>query len=158
VGVAAIHIWGYTDPAAIAVAHDVGLAFQLTNILRDIPEDLARGRVYLPAEDFRACGCTVDELVDGRAGAGFARLATLACDRAAACYARGERLDRMLTTDGRLAFRAMVGVYRRLFAAVRRAGPTIFTRRVRPGRAAMLAAAVTTTLVGPSPPWRRSLS
>ena len=157
VGVAAIHIWGYTDPAAIAVAHDVGLAFQLTNILRDIPEDLARGRVYLPAEDFHACGCTVDELVAGRVGAGFARLAALECDRAAACYARGERLDRMLMTDGRLAFRAMFGVYRRLFAAVRRAGPAIFTRRVRPGRAALLAAAVTTTLVGPSPPWRRSM-
>ena len=156
VGVAAIHIWGFTDPAAVAVAHDVGLAFQLTNILRDVPEDLARGRVYLPAADFRAAGCTVDDLIAGRIGAGFSRLAALECDRAAACFARGARLDRMLTTDGRMAWRAMFGVYRRLFTAVRRAGPAIFTARVRPGRARLLAAALTTTLLGPLPPWRRS--
>ena len=158
VGVAAIHVWGFTDPAAVAAAHDVGLAFQLTNILRDIPEDLARGRVYLPVEDFRACGCSVDDLIAGRIGAGFAKLAALECDRAAACFVRGERLDRMLTTDGRLAWRAMFGVYRRLFAAVRRAGPAIFTARVRPGRAALLAAAAATTLLGPVPSWRQRSS
>ena len=156
VGVAAIHIWGFTDPAAVAVAHDVGLAFQLTNILRDVPEDLARGRIYLPAADFRAAGCTVDDLIAGRIGAGFSRLAAQECDRAAACFARGARLDRLLTTDGRMAWRAMFGVYRRLFTAVRRAGPEIFTTRVRPGRARLLAAAVTTTLLGPVDPWRRS--
>lgn len=156
VGVAAIHIWGFTDPAAVAVAHDVGLAFQLTNILRDVPEDLARGRIYLPAADFRAAGCTVDDLIAGRIGAGFSRLAALECDRAAACFARGARLDRLLTTDGRMAWRAMFGVYRRLFTAVRRAGPEIFTTRVRPGRARLLAAAVTTTLLGPVDLWRRS--
>jgi phytoene/squalene synthetase len=153
VGVAAIHIWGFTDPAAVAVAHDVGLAFQLTNILRDIPEDLARGRVYLPVEDFRACGCTVDDLIAGRIGAGFAKLAALECDRAAACFARGERLDRMLTTDGRLAWRAMFGVYGALFAAVRRAGPAIFTARVRPPRARLLAALGATLLAGPRRRW-----
>ncbi len=158
VGVAAIHIWGFTDPAAVAVANDVGLAFQLTNILRDIPEDLARGRVYLPAEDFRAAGCTVDDLVAGRIEGGFSRLATLECDRAAACFARGARLDRMLTTDGRRAFRAMFGVYHSLFQAVRRAGPAIFTTRVRPGRAGLLAAAAATMLLGPTPSWCRSLS
>lgn len=156
VGVAAIHIWGFTDPAAVAVAHDVGLAFQLTNILRDVPEDLARGRIYLPAADFRAAGCTMDDLIAGRIDPGFSRLAALECDRAAACFARGARLDRMLTTDGRMAWRAMFGVYWRLFAAVRRAGPAIFTARVRPGRVRLLAAALTTTLLGPVPHWRRS--
>jgi len=156
VGVAAIHIWGFTDPAAVAVAHDVGLAFQLTNILRDVPEDLARGRIYLPAADFRAAGCTMDDLIAGRSDPGFSRLAALECDRAAACFARGARLDRMLTTDGRMAWRAMFGVYWRLFAAVRRAGPAIFTARVRPGRVRLLAAALTTTLLGPVPHWRRS--
>jgi phytoene synthase len=155
VGVAAIHVWGVTDPAAFDVAHDVGLAFQLTNILRDIPEDLARGRIYLPAEDFRACGCSPDDLRSGRIGPAFAKLAALECDRAAACFARGARLDRMLTTDGRLAFRAMFGVYRRLFAAVRTGGPAIFASRVRPGRPALLAAAVMTTLLGPGHPGRR---
>lgn len=158
VGVAAIHIWGFTAPAAVDVAHDVGLAFQLTNILRDVPEDLARGRVYLPAEDFRACGCSVDDLVAGRIGPAFGRLAALECDRAAACFARGARLDRLLTTDGRLAWRAMFGIYRRLLAAVRRAGPGIFQARVRPGGAGMVWAAAVTTLLGPgaAEPRRRS--
>jgi phytoene synthase len=154
VGLAAIHVWGFNDPAAVAAAHDCGLAFQLTNILRDIPEDLARGRIYLPAEDFAASGCTSDDLRAGRIGPAFARLAALSCTRAAACYARAARLDRMLSTDGRLAFRAMFGVYRRLFATVRRAGPRIFTARVRPSRVALLAAAATTTLLGPGRPAR----
>ena len=155
VGLAAIHVWGFRDPAAIEAAHDCGLAFQLTNVLRDIPEDLARGRVYLPAEDFAATGCTIDDLVTGRIGSEFARLAALSCDRAAACYGRAARLDRMLSTDGRLAFRAMFGVYRRLFESVQRAGPRIFTARVRPSRAALLAAAAATTLLGPGRPFRR---
>lgn len=154
VGLAAIHVWGFTDPAATAVSHDCGLAFQLTNILRDIPEDLARGRVYLPAEDLRACGCTVDDLLAGRIGPAFADLAALQCERTAACYARAARLDRLLTTDGRVAFRAMFGVYRCLFEAVRRAGPRIFTARVRPGRPALLAAAARATLLGPGRPYR----
>ena len=158
VGLAAIHVWGFRDPAAVAAAHDCGLAFQLTNILRDIPEDRARGRIYLPAEDFAASGCTIDDLVAGRIGPGFARLAALSCDRAAACYARAARLDRMLSTDGRLAFRAMFGVYRRLFEAVRRAGPRIFTARVRPSRAAIVVAAAATTLLGPGRPYRGYLA
>ena len=154
VGVAAIHVWGFTDPAAVAVSHDCGLAFQLTNILRDIPEDLARGRVYLPAEDLRACGCTVDDLQAGRIGPAFTALAALECERTAACYARAARLDGMLATDGRAAFRGMFGVYRRLFEAVRRAGPRIFTARVRPSRPAILAAAARTILLGPGHPRR----
>lgn len=48
VGLAAIHIWGFRSPAALEAGHQCGLAFQLTNILRDIPEDLGRGRIYLP--------------------------------------------------------------------------------------------------------------
>lgn len=158
VGLAAIHIWGFHDPAAVAAAHDCGLAFQLTNILRDIPEDLARGRLYLPAGDMREAGCTADDLRAGRIGPEFARLATLSCARAAACYSRAARLDRMLSTDGRLAFRAMFGVYRCLFEAVRRAGSRIFTDRVRPGRAAILAAAATTTILGPGRPYRRCVA
>lgn len=149
VGLAAIHIWGFTSREAPAAALDCGLAFQLTNILRDIPEDLARGRVYVPAEDFRACGCDVADLRAGRVGPEFARLAALEVGRAAAAYARAAGLDRMLTTDGRLAFRAMYGVYRGLFTAVRRAGPRIFVTRPRRPAASLAATAVVTLLAGP---------
>lgn len=148
VGIAAIHVWGFTDPAAVDVAHDCGVAFQLTNILRDIPEDLARGRIYLPRDDFAACGCTEADLLNGLIGPGFARLAEVQVDRAAARFRRAASLDRMLSTDGRLVFRAMFGVYRALLAAVHRAGASIFTARVRSSKPRLLASAAMTLACG----------
>lgn len=149
VGVAAIHIWGFINPEAIGRSDDCGLAFQYTNILRDIPEDLGRGRIYLPAEDLAACGCTADELRAGTLHAGFDRLAARLVARAEDRFARAAALDRMLSTDGRLAFRAMYGVYRSLLGAVRRAGRNIFVRRVRPAKPRLLAAAAATLALGP---------
>jgi phytoene synthase len=149
VGIAAVHVWGYLEPAAIARSDDCGLAFQYTNILRDIPEDLGRGRIYLPAEDLAACGCTAEELRAGRLHAGFDRLAARLVERAEGRFARAAALDRMLTTDGRLAFRAMFGVYRSLLHAVRRAGRGVFTERVKPSKPRLLAAAAATLLAGP---------
>lgn len=153
VGLASIHVWGFTTPAALPAAHACGLAFQLTNILRDVPEDLARGRVYLPREDFLACGCDPDDLRAARIGPAFTALAARVADRAAGHFARAAMLDRMLSTDGRIVFRAMFGVYRSLFAAVRRAGPGIFTERVRLPRPTLLAALGTTLLAGPKWGW-----
>lgn len=150
VGIASIHVWGFRRPDdALPAAHACGLAFQLTNILRDIPEDLARGRIYLPLQDFRECGCDPDDLRRGRIGSGFGRLASLSVARAAESFRRCEPLDRLLSTDGRLAFRAMLGGYRTMFAAVRRAGVAVFTSRVRPGRTRLATAALATVLAGP---------
>lgn len=151
VGLAAIHIWGFRSPAALEAGHHCGLAFQLTNILRDIPEDLGRGRIYLPSADMEACGCTAADLRAGRIGAEFVRLAALQADRAAACYDRAAALDDLLSTDGRMVFRAMFGVYRSLFSAVRRAGTAIFTTRVRPTRRRVLASVAATLCIGPRP-------
>jgi phytoene synthase len=151
VGLAAIHIWGFRSPAALEAGHQCGLAFQFTNILRDIPEDLGRGRIYLPRADIETCGCTVADLQAGRIGPEFGRLAELQAGRTAACYDRAAALDDLLSTDGRMVFRAMFGVYRSLFAAVRRAGPAIFTARVRPARPRVLASAAATLCLGPRP-------
>ena len=148
VGLASIHVWGFRSAEAIPTAHDCGLAFQLTNILRDIPEDLGRGRVYLPREDFTATGCTVDDLRAGRIDPGFARLADLQVSRAERYFKQAESLDRMLSTDGRVVWRAMFGVYRSMLGAVRQAGPAIFTTRVRPGRPRLVAAALATLVAG----------
>jgi len=153
VGLAAIHIWGFRSPAeALPAAHACGLAFQLTNILRDVPEDLSRDRVYLPRDDFRSAGCSLDDLRGGRIGPEFERLAVLGVARAADCYRRAAALDRLLSTDGRIVFRAMYGVYGELFAAVRAAGARIFTERVRPGRGPLIAATLATVVLGPRPP------
>ena len=148
VGIAAVHIWGFTSAEAVDLAHDCGIAFQLTNILRDIPEDLARGRIYLPHEDFLACGCSEHDLAAGRIGPEFAGLAALEISRAGARFARAAQLDRVLSTDGRGVFRAMFGVYREMLGAVRRAGPDIFRSRVKASRPRLLVAAAATLCCG----------
>ncbi|HXW08945.1 MAG TPA: squalene/phytoene synthase family protein [Vicinamibacterales bacterium] len=70
VGLICLEIFGYRDPAARQYATDLGVALQLTNILRDVPADLARGRVYIPLEDLRAHGCTEADLRRETSGAG----------------------------------------------------------------------------------------
>jgi phytoene synthase len=149
VGLAAIHIWGFRTPEAIPASHACGMAFQLTNILRDIPEDLGRGRIYLPREDFAAHGCSPADLAAGRIGAEFARLASFEIDRADAYFKQAQSLDRMLSTDGRLVFRAMHGVYRALLGAVRRGGSRIFTERLRPPKPVMIGSAIVSLVAGP---------
>lgn len=151
VGIAAIHIWGFVDSEAVLRSDDCGLAFQYTNILRDIPDDLGRSRIYLPLEDFEASGCTPDDLRAGRIHEGFDRLAARLVARAEDRFRRAAGLDRMLSTDGRLAFRAMFGVYRSLLNAVKRAGRGIFAHRVKPPKPRLLAAAALTVLAGPRP-------
>jgi phytoene synthase len=149
VGLAAIHIWGFRTPEAIPASHACGMAFQLTNILRDIPEDLGRGRIYLPREDLAAHGCSPEELAAGRIGAGFARLADFEIRRADRYFRQAQSLDRMLSTDGRLVFRAMHGVYRALLNAVRRGGSRIFTERPRPSKPMILGSAIASLIAGP---------
>jgi phytoene synthase len=74
VGLCAIEIFGYTDPRARQYAVDLGMALQLTNILRDVGADARAGRVYLPQADLRAHGVSVDDLKAGRYTEGFERL------------------------------------------------------------------------------------
>ena len=151
VGLAAIHIWGFRSPDALPAAHACGLAFQLTNILRDVSEDRARGRLYLAREDLHTCGCGPEDFSAGRTGPGVGRVLSLYRARAESCFRQAARLDRMLSTDGRLAFRAMFAAYRALFAAVCRAGDRILSRRVRPARPLILAATLAGVVVGPRP-------
>jgi phytoene synthase len=70
VGLMCLEIFGYEDPRAKQYATDLGVALQLTNILRDVPGDLARGRVYIPQEDLRRFGCTEEDLEREAASAG----------------------------------------------------------------------------------------
>jgi phytoene synthase len=152
VGLAAIHVWGHKPgPQVAPAAHACGLAFQLTNILRDVSEDRVRGRIYLPEEDFGQ-GFTVEDLVHGRIGPAAAGVAAKTAARAVACFRAASPLDRHLSTDGRMVFRAMYGVYRALFDDVRRAGADVFSRRVRSSRPRLARAAVTAILLGPRPP------
>jgi phytoene synthase len=154
VGLAAVPIWGVLPGVAChewqPAADACGLAFQWTNILRDVVEDRDRGRIYLPVESFAQAGCCVDDFLTGTIGESFARLVGQEVARADDWFLRAQALDEMLSPDGRRVFRGMFGVYRELFRAVERAGPAIFWRRVRPPRWRRLTAGLTTLYGGPS--------
>jgi len=138
VGLAAVPIWGLRAGVKAAdwtaAADACGLAFQWTNILRDVVEDRARGRCYLPAESFLAAGCAPDDLAAARPSPALAALAAGEVARCRCWFAEAASLDRLLSADGQRVFRAMYGVYRELFRAVEQAGGDIFCRRVRPPR------------------------
>lgn len=156
VGLAAIHIWGFRSAEAIPAGHACGLAFQWTNILRDIPEDLDRGRLYLPASDLAAAGCSRADLRRPEAADALRKLAALEVARADGYYRRARALDGLLSTDGRVVFRAMYGAYRTIFHAVRRSGDGIFAKRVSPPKPLLAGAALLAVVTGPrgiGAPW-----
>lgn len=88
VGLMCIEIFGYSSPRARDYAVDLGIALQLTNILRDVREDAERGRIYLPLEDLRAAGVGEEDLARGRSSPGFLRLMRTNAARARSHYLR----------------------------------------------------------------------
>jgi phytoene synthase len=131
VGLACIHIWGFHhDPAAIEPARACGLAFQLTNILRDLKEDAAAGRVYLPQEDLRRFNYSADDLRACVRDDRFRELMRFEIARAEQLYHEGSLLQRYLEPDGRAALGAMVAIYHGLLNEIRRLDGDVFTRRI----------------------------
>lgn len=114
VGLLCIEIFGYRHPSARDYALDLGVAFQLTNILRDVLEDGRRGRIYLPAEDLRRFDCSEDELLKGQYSARLGALMAFECGRARAYYLRAR--GALATEDRRslAAAEAMRLIYERL--------------------------------------------
>ncbi len=113
VGLACLHIWGFRGPQAIEPARHCGLAFQLTNILRDLKEDIARGRVYLPREDLRQFDYSVDDLKRLKLNDQFVELIRFEIGRAERLYDSAGDLEPLLERDGRRALRTMMATYRR---------------------------------------------
>ena len=117
VGLICIRIFGCRNPRAADYALNLGVALQLTNILRDIPDDLGRGRLYLPLDDLAAHGCTVDDLAAGVLNERVRSLLVFECERAHAFYQRA--VDARPAEDRRrlIAAEIMRAVY---FATLRR--------------------------------------
>lgn len=134
VGMACIHIWGFCDPAAIEPARQCGIAFQLTNILRDLKEDAERGRVYLPAEDFRRFDYTPEELCRGVCDQRFAALMRFEIARAEEHYRRAAALEAYLDPTGRRMFGAMMGTYGGLLEEIRHLETGVLHQRARLSR------------------------
>jgi phytoene synthase len=141
VGLACLPIWGCHDERAIAPARACGLAFQLTNILRDLREDAALERCYLPREDFAACGYGWEELQNGENEPAFGRLMQLEIDRAWRAYDQAATTEQYLTGGPRRLFRAMFGTYRGLLERIAAEPAQVLRRRLRVGWGRKLAIA-----------------
>lgn len=130
VGLACIHIWGFHDERARSAAVDCGTAFQLTNILRDLHEDAAVGRVYLPADELRQFGLTREDLAAEVRDDRFERLMQFEVARAREYYARAHALFGYLEPPGRPILETMLHIYGGLLDEIERRGFDVFSRRV----------------------------
>jgi phytoene synthase len=134
VGLACIHIWGFADERARAHAESAGIAFQLTNILRDLGEDAARGRVYLPVEDLDRFGYSEDSLRRGEHNPQFRALMEFQVDRARGYYEAARPLAELLPPPGRAVFQVMTRTYCGLLDAIVARDYDVFSSRVRLSR------------------------
>jgi phytoene synthase len=143
VGLVCIRIFGYTDPRAEALAEETGVAFQLTNILRDVKEDAERNRIYIPIDLMDEFGESVPELRELAAGRPMtererAMLATLAI-RAEKYYVAAGKLIPLLDRDSRAAMHVLVAIYHRLLAEIAARKMDVFSARASVSTPAKLA-------------------
>lgn len=131
VGLICIRIFGCVNPRACDYAVNLGVALQLTNILRDLKTDLERGRLYLPLEDLSACGCTVDDLVAGITTGPVRRLIAFECGRAREFYSRAR--EALPPEDRRrlVAAEIMRAVYFATLRRIERNGYDVFGASMR---------------------------
>jgi len=131
VGLTAIHIFGFDTRSALPLAEKCGVAFQLTNILRDIREDAERGRVYLPAEDLVRFGVATEDLRIGRRTPELRELLRFEAARARAFYNESLPLLDLIHPRSRRSLWALIAIYSRLLERIEARDYDVFTRRVR---------------------------
>lgn len=143
VGLVCIHIFGYRDPRAEALAERCGVAFQLTNILRDLIEDAAAGRVYLPLEDFSRFNLSPDLLratpMNGSQASTLRPLLEFEVNRAREFYQSGHELIPLVDEDSRPALWVLIEIYNRLLARIAERNYDVFSERISLGVAEKLA-------------------
>jgi phytoene synthase len=130
VGLVCIHIFGYRDPAAEPLAEQCGLAFQLTNIIRDVKEDAAMGRVYLPEEDLMKFDLSAADLLATPDAARFRPLLALEADRAREGYQAGEELIPYISEDSQPALYVLVNIYRKLLEKIAERQYDVFSGKI----------------------------
>lgn len=134
VGLTTVHIFGFRSPearaAALPLAEKCGIAFQLTNILRDVREDAAMGRIYLPAEDlarFRVCP---EDLRNARRTEPFGRLMEFETERARSCYRESAPLLSLIEPASRASLWALIAIYSKLLDRIAESPYDVLSRRV----------------------------
>jgi len=131
VGLTIIHIFGFDTRSALPLAEKCGVAFQLTNILRDIREDSENGRVYLPAEDLRRFGVTENDLQEGHRDSPFLAMMRFEAGRARKFYDDSRPLLDLIHPRSRRALWALISIYSGLLERIERSNYDVFSRRVR---------------------------
>jgi squalene synthase HpnC/squalene synthase HpnD len=131
VGLTCLHVFGFDDPHAPDLAEKLGIAFQLTNILRDIPKDYEMGRVYLPLEDLAQFGVRPESLARGPLTPEIQRLLEFETARAWNYYREGVELIPFVHADARAALWALARIYSSLLRRIETRGYDVFSERVR---------------------------
>jgi phytoene synthase len=130
VGLLASRIFGYRDPATLEYARNLGIALQLTNIVRDVGEDARRNRIYLPIDELQAHGVTAADILNARYSEAFTKLMRFQAERARGYYARAlaalPPVDRRAQRPGLI----MAAIYRSLLEEIERDGFRVLTQRI----------------------------
>lgn len=128
VGLTIVHIFGFKDPQALVLAEKCGIAFQLTNIIRDVREDHELGRRYIPAENLRRFGANVEQIENTAAWVAVLRHEA---DKARHYYEESRPLVGMVDARSRASLWALIEIYWRLFLRIEASGFAVFEKRIR---------------------------
>jgi phytoene synthase len=129
VGLMTSEVFGYDDPEALNYAVDLGIAMQLTNILRDVGEDLGKGRIYLPKDDLETFGVTESNLFDHQLNDNFIQLMQFQINRARDYYSRAQKGITMLSEDSRLPVYLAHFNYSGILGKIEKRDFNVFTHR-----------------------------
>jgi 15-cis-phytoene synthase len=147
VGLTCIHVFGFSDPKAPDLAERLGLAFQLTNIIRDVGSDYAIGRVYLPQEDLDRFGVRAEEL-RGPVTPKIRELLEFEADRAWRMYEEGAPLVKKIKADSRATLWALVRTYSTLLARIEERDFDVFSSRISTSSAEKIQFLLTAGMTG----------
>jgi phytoene synthase len=131
VGLTIIHIFGFNSEEALPLAEKCGIAFQLTNILRDVKEDACNGRVYLPEEDLKRFGVSSASFRGMENSAAFVALMTFEAARAESYYRAAMPLVGLIDQESRPSLWALIEIYHRLLRRMERSNFDVLARRIR---------------------------
>jgi len=143
VGLVVLPVFGCEDDAALAPAEACGIAFQLTNILRDVKEDAALDRIYLPAEDLRRFGVTEDDVMNAQMTPPLRELLKFEADRAREYYCRAAPLLGLIAPDSRSTLAVMIAIYGGILDKIMARDYDVFTERARLSAAEKLRIVIT---------------
>ena len=130
VGLISIEVFGYEDPAARGYAVDLGLAMQLTNIIRDVKEDAERDRIYIPLDEMARFGYTEEDLKAGVLDDRFRDLMAFQAERARGYFESGAKLVPLLSAEARACTSVLAALYSTILDRIEESGFDVFERRV----------------------------